>query len=338
MQQMPPQQQSQAQAEYASLGLRFAAVVIDTVIVYFAASLVWAAVLVTRLSVDPQDPGAMEAIIEEVQASTGTFYLVFFCGLFIYYLLLEAIFNASVGKMLLGMRVVMIDGSRATGVAVVLRNLVRVPEALLLYVPAGISCLSSDRRQRLGDRAARTMVVRRRRATVVYGAPAQPPPFGQPAAPPAGPAAPPSPVSPGAWPTASPAGPAQPPAAEPAALETQLGRLKTAALAARGAHLSYLRFSERELAAGSDEQAGGYSEGYVSAWFTLTDAVAALKDAKAGLESAASAAGQTPADAVAAQPDLGHLLDELAPYFQATGDDAVHAAFLQVARAEPRPS
>lgn len=319
--------------------MRFAAVVIDSVLVYMLAATVWAAVLMMRQPVDPQDPAAMQKLIEEVQASSGTFYLVFFASLFIYYLLLEAVAGATVGKLLLGMRVVMVDGSRATGSAVVLRNLVRIPEALCLYVPAGVSCMYSPLRQRLGDRAARTAVVRRRstRAPVVYGAPGQPPRFPQaPAAPPApyGTPVPPPPVTPAAaW-----APPADPPATEPAAVDAALARLKTAALAARGAHLSYLRFSERELAGDGGGQAGGYSEGYVSAWFTLTDAVATLKDARSAFLAAAAAAGQSPEQAAAGQPDLTHLLRELEPYFAATDDDAVHAAFLAVARAEsPSP-
>ena len=102
---------------------------------------------------------------------------------------------------------------------------------------------------------------------------------------------------------------------------------------------TYLTFSERELAAaGGGEQTGDYSEAYISAWFTLTDAVAALKDARAGLEPAAAAAGLTPGQAAAAHPDLVHLLTELGPYFSAADDDSVHAAFLAVARAEPAPS
>ena len=126
---------------------------------------------------------------------------------------------------------------------------------------------------------------------------------------------------------------------EPPALDAALARLKTAALAARGAHTTYLTFSERELAAaGGGEQTGDYSEAYISAWFTLTDAVAALKDARAGLEPAAAAAGLTPGQAAAAHPDLVHLLTELGPYLSAADDDSVHAAFLAVARAEPAPS
>jgi hypothetical protein len=145
------------------------------------------------------------------------------------------------------------------------------------------------------------------------------------------PAAPaPPPIAPQvAWRPAEPVPPAAP---EPLAIEEALSRLKTAALATRGAHLTYLRFSERELAAGGGERTGGYSDGYVSAWFTLTDAVAALQQARADLDAARVAAGQ--AAEVASQPDLAHLLAELEPYFNATGDDAVHAAFLTVARAE----
>ncbi len=334
--QQPAQGQPQTQLDYASLGMRFTAVVIDSLLVYMAAATVWAAVLLLRQPVDPQDTAAMQKLIEEVQASSGTFYLVFFACLFIYYLLLEATAGATVGKLLLGMRVVMADGARASGGAVVLRNLVRIPEALLLYVPAAVSCLSSTRRQRLGDRAARTVVVRRRsaRAPVPYGAPGQQQPFPQTPAAPQGAPVPPPPAAPAAaWHQ-----PGDPAAPEPPAVDEALARLKTAALAARGAHLSYLRFSERELAGGGEEQAGGYSEGYVSAWFTLTDAVATLKDAQSAFQRAAAAAGQSPQEAAAAQPDLAHLLVELAPYFETTDDDSVHAAFLAVARAEsPSP-
>jgi uncharacterized RDD family membrane protein YckC len=339
MQQAPAQEH----VAYAGLGLRTVAVLIDGVVlfaVYLLVGTVWAFALVARQNVDPQDSAAVQALLnQQVQdVSTSTFYLVVFGSLFIYYLLLEAVFSASIGKLVLGMRVVMTDGSRATGTAVVLRNLVRVPEAMLLYIPAAFSCLMSSRRQRLGDRVARTVVVRRHReVTAFYGGQTGAPPAAQTpfARGPGGAPAPQAPAAPEAvWPAPSPAAPSQHVAAEPPAVETELARLKTAALAARGAHLSYLRFSERELAAGAGEHSGEYSEGYVSAWFTLTDAVAALRAARSGLEAATSAAGQTPEEVLAGQPDLTHLMAELAPYFAAADGDAVHAAFLEVARAE----
>ena len=120
-------------------------------------------------------------------------------SLFIYYVVLEAIFAASVGKLVCRMRVVMADGSRATGLAVVVRNVIRVPEAIFFYIPSGISCAVSPRRQRLGDHAARTVVVRRRMTVTAPGMPGPAPgapPYGAPqAGPPAfGAPVPPAPV------------------------------------------------------------------------------------------------------------------------------------------------
>jgi hypothetical protein len=128
--------------------------------------------------------------------------------------------------------------------------------------------------------------------------------------------------------------PASPAAAEAPSLGDTLGTLKTAVLATHGAHLSYLRFSERELAAGADNATERYSEEYVGAWFTLADAVGSLRDARAAAAAAAGDAGQTLEEACASQPDLAHLLGELTPYAAASTDEEIHAAFLAVARSD----
>jgi hypothetical protein len=143
----------------------------------------------------------------------------------------------------------------------------------------------------------------------------------------------PPPAAPGAgWP--QPAAPDVPLPQTQASPDQALARLKTAALATRGAHLAYLHFSERELAGDAGDQAGGYSQEYVSAWFTLTDAVTELRDARAALDRVTAASGQTVEQVTAAQPDLVHLLAGLAPYFTASGDEGIHEAFLVLARTE----
>jgi uncharacterized RDD family membrane protein YckC len=326
----------QEQVDYASVGWRFAAVLVDTAVllgIFLVAIMVWAFVLVAQGRVDPNDPASAQALAQDLVGSDWIFNALFFGALFVYYTVLESIFGASVGKLAFRMRVVMLDGSRPTGVAILVRNLIRVPEAWLLYIPSGISCLASSHRQRLGDHAARTTVVRRRltAGAAVAGRPAQTPPVaGPPQAPMAGgqaAAPPPAPV----------AGWSSPPATSAAApsLESALGALKTTALAAHGAHLNYLRFSERELAAASERDAtDSYSEEYVSAWFTLSDAVASLRGARAAATAAAGAAGMTLDQACASRPDLAHLLGELQPYAAAESDEEIHAAFLAVARAE----
>ncbi len=337
MQQAPPQQQ----VGYASLGMRFAAVLVDTLVLFgllILAVTVYVAVLAGQGKVNPSDPAAAQELSRQIAGSGAQIDFLFFAALFLYYAVLEAIFSASVGKLVFGMRVVMRDGSRATGLAVVIRNLVRIPEAMLLYVPAAVSYVASPQRQRLGDHAARTVVIRRGAAPVAYSAPPAPPfaPPGRSAAgaPQGGVQAPtPPPATPEAA-RPNPAVPDVPPEPQAPSPEQALARLKQAALATRGAHLAYLHFSERELAAGADQQAGGYSEEYVSAWFTLADAVTGLREARADLDRAAAASGQTLEQAVDAQPDLVHLLAGLAPYFTAAGDEGIHEAFLEAARAE----
>lgn len=321
------------QVEYASLGWRFAAVLVDTVVLFgllIIAMMVYILVLAAQGRIDPQDPAAVQALSRDLGVSDLMANIVVFGALFVYYAVLEGIFGASVGKLVFRMRVVMADGSKPTGGAVIVRNLVRIPEAWLLYIPAGISCLASERRQRLGDRAARTVVVRRRLAVTggapAFGPPATPAPappvYGQPVPPPA--------PQPGVWTVP----PAAPPAANAPSIGEALAHLKTAALAARGAHLNYLRFSERELAAATTDPAAEYSEEYVSAWFTLADAVAALRAAWDTATAAAGTAGRTLDEACAEQADLAHLLRELAPYARAETDEEMHAAFLAVARWE----
>ncbi len=293
----------QEHVEYASLGWRFIAVLVDTAVlvgIWVGVLLVDMMVLIGQSNLDASDPAAAQQLSQEIAQkiysqqlgdSSLLFYTLVFGSLFLYYLVMESIFAASVGKLVCGMRVTMVDGSRPTGVAVVVRNLIRIPEAAFFYIPAGIACAASPQRQRLGDHAATTLVVRRRRTTVAGTAPSAAPhgvphhgpsAFGAPVPP--APAAPPVAAPHGAWPAAeavaAPAGPAP--------LADALQRLKTAALATRGAHHNYLRFSERELAAGVDDPARAYSEEYVSAWFTLTDAVAALRAAH---DDAAASAG-----------------------------------------------
>ncbi len=85
----------------------------------------------------------------------------------------EGVFNGqTLGKHLLGLRVVSDQGVPITGAQAVLRNLVGAVDGLIpfIYLP-GLSCMLLTRKfQRLGDLAAGTMVVveeRRRRVGVI---------------------------------------------------------------------------------------------------------------------------------------------------------------------------
>jgi len=76
-----------------------------------------------------------------------------------YFALFEALFGATPGKALLGLRVVTLEGRRPTLGAVLLRNLLRPVDALpTLYLVGAVSMWRSPREQRLGDHVAETMV------------------------------------------------------------------------------------------------------------------------------------------------------------------------------------
>ena len=80
------------------------------------------------------------------------------------YFLPEWLFGATVGKAIFALRVRQISGERCTAWQIAVRTLSRLVEVnplLLGALPAGIAILSSNRRQRIGDWLANTVVVRR---------------------------------------------------------------------------------------------------------------------------------------------------------------------------------
>ena len=76
----------------------------------------------------------------------------------IYFILFEWLFGATPGKLLLGLRVVTERGEPCGFVAAFLRGLMRLIDGLFLCIPAYVSMSTSDLRQRLGDKAAGTVV------------------------------------------------------------------------------------------------------------------------------------------------------------------------------------
>ena len=88
-------------------------------------------------------------------------YLVVCLG---YYALLEVATGQTVGKMIMGLTVASADGGEAGPGAIVLRNVLRIIDALpFLYIVGLITAAVSKRNQRVGDLAARTVVVRKPR-------------------------------------------------------------------------------------------------------------------------------------------------------------------------------
>ncbi len=100
------------------------------------------------------------SIIQLDRAMNQSSFLMMFVIYIGHVTISELLTCRTIGKKIVGLRVVAIDGSRPGKVSLLLRNLMRVPELvtsmLLIYM------VMNDQRQRLGDLIARTMVVQER--------------------------------------------------------------------------------------------------------------------------------------------------------------------------------
>ena len=143
--------------EYAGVGRRFVAVLIDLG-VFFVIGLLAGGAYSTS------DSGTHRVGVE----AGGWWPFLIFIG---YYVVLEALTGKTIGKLVMGLRVVAEDGDAISWGQALGRNLLRLVDALFFYFIAAIFVWSSSKRQRLGDRAANTFVIldrgeRRERARV----------------------------------------------------------------------------------------------------------------------------------------------------------------------------
>jgi len=112
---------------------------------------------------------ALAVLIGESSSEGGSFavrldgadFLVFVAISLAYYGVSELLTGQTLGKRIAGVRVVRTDGGRPGAGAIAARTLLRIVDGQLVYlVGLGVAFLTGERRQRLGDLAARTMVVR----------------------------------------------------------------------------------------------------------------------------------------------------------------------------------
>jgi uncharacterized RDD family membrane protein YckC len=143
------------------LGRRVIAAVIDAVLIL---------VLLVVVAKTLGDEGATSrSIWAETQGSPRT---VFILLTFAYFLVTELVWAQTLGKRVMNLRVVTIDGGTAGAGPMLLRNVVRFVDWLPgMYIVGAIAVfMTGERRQRLGDLAAKTLVV-----AVTDGATAPPP-------------------------------------------------------------------------------------------------------------------------------------------------------------------
>lgn len=136
-----------SELEYAGVFKRAVALVIDVLITFLGFGYAIAAAT----------GGTTDAGFElEGSPALGLFLLIA-----LYWVVLEATVGATVGKLLLGLRVRRIDQASVGISASLTRNVLRIVDSFLFYLVGAIMIWTSDRNQRLGDRVANTIVVNR---------------------------------------------------------------------------------------------------------------------------------------------------------------------------------
>jgi uncharacterized RDD family membrane protein YckC len=142
--------------ENAGVPLRFVAVLLDAIIVFFPAGIVIG--LLSGGGYTETGKGYANAGVDVGGAKAAWLLLALGLG---YYVFCEAATGATLGKRMVGIQVIGEDGEQLTFGASVVRNLLRLVDCLFFYLVGGIFALTSPHGQRLGDRAAHTLVVRR---------------------------------------------------------------------------------------------------------------------------------------------------------------------------------
>jgi len=134
--------------KYQSIGTRLVAQIVDGVILFILFFLVGFA-MSGSFTFDYQGAAASPFL--------GAYGLI----TFLYFVVLEGAMGATVGKKLLKIKVVREDGSACGFGAAIVRNILRIIDALPFFYIIGIILIArSDKKQRLGDRFAKTVVIK----------------------------------------------------------------------------------------------------------------------------------------------------------------------------------
>jgi uncharacterized RDD family membrane protein YckC len=138
----------------ATVGSRFLALAIDTLIQIGSALLLFIGVGIgaaaARFTLDQAAPWLMAIAV------LGLFVIYY-----VYFAFFEAAWNGQTpGKRLIGLRVIHVSGRPVSALEAILRNVVRIADQLPgIYAVGIVSVFLTERSQRLGDLAAGTVVV-----------------------------------------------------------------------------------------------------------------------------------------------------------------------------------
>lgn len=158
----PPRYQAPAHytgalTPYQGVAIRFVALIIDYVIVCVIAAIL--ALPFIRVAGVTGIRGNASALFGGSIAAASLMALVVW---FLYFTLLEGRYGQTIGKMALNIKVVRAaDGAPIDYGEAAVRTILRIIDGLFDYLIGAIFIWTSDEKQRLGDRVAHTVVIRK---------------------------------------------------------------------------------------------------------------------------------------------------------------------------------
>jgi uncharacterized RDD family membrane protein YckC len=133
------------------IGRRVLATIIDVILLGIVSGLLAA----PGALIGGSDPGAISVTLSVVGS------MISLTVAFAYFTLLEGLYGQTLGKMFVGVKVVREDDGGRPGIGkAALRTVLRIVDSIGNYLVAFVVALVSGKNQRLGDMAAKTLVVR----------------------------------------------------------------------------------------------------------------------------------------------------------------------------------
>ena len=132
--------------ENKGIGIRAVSVIIDSIlglILFMIVGFIYTGSLTFQLA------GA------DAMGLVGTFTVLFF----LYFVILEGHMGQTIGKMVTGIKVVKENGDPCDMKASLIRNILRIIDGIFIYIVGAVIIAVTDKNQRLGDLAGKTVVV-----------------------------------------------------------------------------------------------------------------------------------------------------------------------------------
>ncbi len=143
---------------YQGVAIRFVALLIDVVILAIITAVVTLPLQMPTINViDITNSPTVTTSPNPFAWLGGIISLLIIFG---YFVLMEGAYGQTVGKMAVKIKVTREDGSKISYADAVVRNVLRIIDGLLAYLIGAILIWTSDEKQRLGDRAAHTVVIK----------------------------------------------------------------------------------------------------------------------------------------------------------------------------------